>query len=189
VTRALAALFVAAVSAAGADAAQFRDRARTVVEFYAHPKDPAATGLATIAGKLALKEDPKWCSRRLIELLAGEQTGDMFWMFPVTAIAYLDKGQLSDPARAALRNAWKTYMPYRGDTENHWLLYYTCLYLMAQLWPDQPGDTWYTGKTSEENFAEARAWIESWVRLTTRRGQGEYDSTHYLGVYVLPMYI
>src|ERR1700712_5123199 len=29
--------------------------------------------------------------------------------------------------------------------------------------------------------------IESWVRLTTTRGQGEYDSTHYMGVYLLPM--
>src|SRR5437764_9443458 len=78
-------------------------------------------------------------------------------------------------------------MPYRGDTENHWLLYYTCLYLMAQLWPDQGGDQWYTGKSSEENLREAREWIESWVRLTTRRGQGEYDSPHYIGVYTLPI--
>ncbi len=62
----------------------------------------------------------------------------MFWMFPVTAIAYLDQGQLTPNRRAqALHKAWKTYMPYRGDTENHFLLYYTCLYLMSQLWPDQ----------------------------------------------------
>ena len=46
-------------------------------------------------------------------------------MYPVTAIAYLDKGQLSATARKALRKSWKTYAPYRGDTENHWLLYYT----------------------------------------------------------------
>ena len=111
----------------------------------------------------------------------------MFWMFPVTAIAYNDRGQLSASARQALRNAWKTYMPYRGDTENHWLLYYTCLYLAAQMWPDLPGDQWYTGKSSEENLVEAKGWIESWVRLTTTRGQGEYDSPHYMGVYLLPM--
>ena len=35
--------------------------------------------------------------------------------------------------------------------------------------------------------AEAKEWIESWVRLTTTRGQGEYDCTHYMGVYLLPM--
>jgi hypothetical protein len=108
-------------------------------------------------------------------------------MFPVTAIAYLDRGQLSASARDALHRAWKTYMPYRGDTENHFLLYYTSLYLMAQLWPDQSGEMWYSGKTSAENMEEARQWIESWVKLTTSRGQGEYDSPHYMGVYLLPL--
>ena len=34
---------------------------------------------------------------------------------------------------------------------------------------------------------EAEGWIESWVRLTTTRGQGEYDSPHYMGLFFLPM--
>src|SRR5205085_8421701 len=34
---------------------------------------------------------------------------------------------------------------------------------------------------------EAGDWIEKWVRLTTTRGQGEYDSPHYMGVYLIPM--
>jgi hypothetical protein len=78
-------------------------------------------------------------------------------------------------------------MPYRGDTENHWLLYYTSLYLVAQLWPNLDGQHWYTGKSSEENLREASGWIEQWVQLTTTRGQGEYDSPHYMGVFLLPM--
>ena len=171
----------------GAKVPPFRQRARSVAEFYAHPKGPADSGYATIAAKLWLGEDPAWCSRRLQELLAAGPTGDMFWMFPVTAIAYLDRRQLTEEARQALRRAWKSYMPYRGDTENHWLLYYTSLYLMAQMWSGDTGDAWYTGKSSEENLREAREWIESWVRLTTTRGQGEYDCTHYMGVYLLPM--
>jgi hypothetical protein len=111
----------------------------------------------------------------------------MFWMFPMTAVAYLDQGQLTPAARQAMRRSFKTYMPYRGDTENHWLLYYTSLYLMTQLWPDQGGAEWYTGKSSSENFREAEGWINSWVRLTTTRGQGEYDSPHYMGLYFLSM--
>src|SRR5262245_11754854 len=102
-----------------------------MVEFYAHPKT-GDSGYATIAAKLKLHEDPAWCSRRLLELLNAGPVGDMFWMFPVTAVAYLDQGQLTPEARSALRRAWQTYMPYRGDTENHWLLYYTSLYLAAQ---------------------------------------------------------
>ena len=159
--------------------------ARKLVEFQAHPK--ATGGYATIAARLKLHEDPEWCSKRLNEMLAAGPTGDMFWMFPVTAIAYLDQGQLSANARQALRQAWKTYMPYRGDTENHLLLYYTSLYLWPQLWPADPASEWFTGKSSAENMAEARQWIEAWVKLTTTRGQGEYDSPHYMGVYLLPM--
>jgi hypothetical protein len=171
---------------AQAAAPPFAQRVSSVIDSYAHPKTPGPLGYANIAAKLRLREDAAQCSRRLEELLA-DPTGDMFWMFPITAIAYLDQGQLTDSARQALRRSFKTYMPYRGDTENHWLLYYTSLYLMAQMWPNQDGEQWYTGKSSEENLREAAEWIESWVRLTTRRGQGEYDSPHYMGVFLLPM--
>lgn len=182
--RCIAALLAFALCAGAQTYAQRRQAA---IDFQANPKALDTAGYATIAAKLYNKQDSPWCSRRLQELLAAGPQGDMFWMYPVTAIAHLDRGQLSGPARKALRDAWKTYAPYRGDTENHWLLYYTSLYLMTQLYPGQSGETWYTGKSSEENFQEAKRWIESWVRLTTRRGQGEYDSTHYMGVYVLPM--
>jgi len=179
---------LAALGAALAPAAPppFAERVRRVIDAYAFPTG-ADAGYATIAAKLKRRADPAWCSRRLIELLNQGPTGDMFWMFPVTAIAYLDQGQLSPEARQALRRAWRTYMPFRGDTENHWLLYYTSLYLMAQKWPNEPGESWFSGKSSAENFREADAWIRSWVDLTTTRGQGEYDCTHYLGVFLLPM--
>jgi hypothetical protein len=181
------ALFLLLASALMADTSSFQQRTRSVVDWFAHPKVLNNAGYATIAAKLWLREDPNWCSKRLEELLAAGPSGDMFWMYPVTGIAYLDRGQLSVSARRALRQSWKTYMPYRGDTENHWLLYYSSLYLMAQLWPDESGDRWYTGKSSAENLEEARQWIESWVKLTTTRGQGEYDSPHYMGVYLIPM--
>ena len=170
-----------------AGAQTFESRKQDVIGQWAHPKGPGAAGYGTIAAKLWLKEDPAWCSKRLQELLAAGPQGDMFWMYPVTAVAYLDRGQLTVDARKALRDSWRAYAPYRGDTENHWLLYYTSLYLMAQMYPGETGETWFTGKSSEENLKEAQRWIESWVRLTTRRGQGEYDSTHYMGVYLLPM--
>ncbi len=170
-----------------AETPTFDQRKQQVIEFYAHPPNNRDGGYAEIAARLWRHEEAAWCSQRLEKALAAPITGDMFWMFPITAIAYLDQGQLTDSARQALRRAWKTYMPYRGDTENHFLLYYTSLYLMAQLWPNQPGDMWYSGKSSEENLEEARQWIEGWVKLTTTRGQGEYDSPHYMGVYLIPM--
>ena len=148
--------------------------------------EPATLGLADIAAKLALGQDAEACSARLVELMQTP-TGDMFWMFPVTAISYLGRDQLTPAAKAALREAWRTYMPLRGDTENHWAMYYTSMYLMSQLWPDDAGERWFNGKSSRENFAEARDYLLHWMKLTTAIGQGEYDCTHYIGEYSIPM--
>lgn len=161
----------------------FGDRVRRVITAHSILQPG---GFTTIAARLWRRRDAAWCSQTLLRLLE-DPSGDMFWMFPATAVAYLDRGQLSQEARTALRRAWRTYMPYRGDTENHWLLYYSCLYLMSQLYPNQPGETWYTGKSSEENLREARDYLYHWMDLTLDKGQGEYDCTHYIGVYFLPL--
>jgi len=182
-------LALATATLAAENETVFRARIRQVVEWNAaqpKPADPNSGGYQHIAAKLWLRQDAEWCSRRL-EALLKDPAGDMFWMFPMTAIAYLGRDQLSPSAQAALRNSWKTYMPYRGDTENHWLLYYSTLYLMAQLYPNQPGETWFTGKSSSENLREAEGWILQWMDLTLTRGQGEFDCPHYMGVYLLPL--
>ncbi len=175
--------------AAGLDGAtsEFAARAKAIVEYNALAGLNGPLGYSAIAARLKLHRTPEVCSDSLERLLDAGPSGDMFWMFPAIAIAYLDQGQLTPAARGKLRDSWRTYMPYRGDTENHWLMYYTSLYLAAQLWPDEAGDRWYTGKSSRENLEEARGWIEKWVKLTTTRGQGEYDSPHYMGVYLIPM--
>ncbi|MCC6585346.1 MAG: hypothetical protein IT168_01395 [Bryobacterales bacterium] len=178
----VALLGMAVAGWAGTREDSFRSRVNQVIAHNAHGN----TGYQHIAAKLYLKQDAAWASQKLIELLK-DPTGDMFWMFPATAVAFLDKGQLTPEARGALRQAWKTYMPNRGDTENHWLLYYTCLYLMSQMYPNEGGETWYTGKTSAENMQESETWILKWMETTTTIGQGEYDCTHYIGVYLLPL--
>src|SRR5450759_2040122 len=103
---AMLAVMVACAATLTAATGDFENRAKTIVDFQAHPK--GAGGYATIAARLKLHETPEWCSKRLIEMLDAGPTGDMFWMFPVTAIAYLDQGQLSPDARKSLRRAWKT---------------------------------------------------------------------------------
>ena len=152
-----------------------------------NPEDTESGGKRHILAALIKEEHLDWASQRLVEVL-WRPTGDMFWMIPVTSIAYHGRGKLSEEAEAALRNAWKTYMPQRGDTENHWIMYYATLYLMAQYWPDLPGSEWFTGKSSAENLEEARQYIVWWVDLTTTKGQGEYDCIHYMKEYLGPMF-
>lgn len=151
-------------------------------------KDQPANNQVEVASKLALNEDLDWCSQRVVQLMKDPNPfGNMFWMFPNVTVAFLGRDKLSVEARQAIRKKWRTYMPMRGDTENHWAMYYTTLYLMSELYPGEPGSTWYTGKSSAENLAEARDYLVHWMDITTARGQGEYDCTQYLGEYCISM--
>ncbi len=116
-----------------------------------------------------------------------EPRGDMFWMFPVIGAYMHGKDKMSPAARAAVRNAWKTYMPYRGDTENHWAMYYSSLYIAAEEWAGLPGSEWFNGRSSDENLQEAREYLIHWITITTTIGQGEFDSPDYFPEYAIAM--
>ena len=165
-------------------------RANEVLQWYVDsikPGDPATFAAGQIAAKLARHEDAGPVSARVVELMSVPQSQDMFWMFPWTAISYLGRDQLTPEAKAAIRGQWRTYFPMRGDTENHWAMYYTSLYLMTELYPDDPADSWFNGKSSAENRAEARDYLIHWMDLATTIGQGEFNPTHYIGEYAIPM--
>jgi len=148
--------------------------------------DPAKLDLAMIAAKIVLKEDLPGCSQRVINLMSDPGTGP-FWMFPTVCIAYLGRDHLTPEALASIRTAWRTTRQLRGDTENHWAMYYISLYLMAELYPNEPAESWYSGKSSSENLAEARSYLIHWMDLATTVGQGEFNPTHYIGEYVIPL--
>lgn len=148
--------------------------------------DGPTTDLAAVAAKLALRQDPEWCSRSVIAAMKEPGSGP-FWMFPTASIAYLGRDQLSPEARQAIRDAWRTTMQLRGDTENHWAMYYISLYLMAELYPNEPAESWYSGKSSAENLAEAREYLIHWMDLATTVGQGEFNCSHYIAEYAIPL--
>lgn len=143
-------------------------------------------GYIDIAAKLFRGKDLDWCVARLDTLMADPR-GDMFWMYPFIEVTYAGKDILPADTRARMRSLWKTYHPYRGDTENHWAMYYTAMYLVTQMYPNEPGTEWFNGKSSTENFDEAEEYLISWMDLTTTIGQGEFDSPDYYGVYIIPM--
>ncbi|MBS1831556.1 MAG: hypothetical protein JST65_02525 [Acidobacteria bacterium] len=180
-------LIAAAVLAAVAVHAQptYPGRRQVLIRYMADyaGKDPKNWPMSTLAAKLYLHEDLDRVSPRLSELMK-QPSGDMFWMFVTAAVRQLGEGQLTPQALADMRHAWKTYFPYRGDTENHWLLYYASLYIASQ---NEPDAQWFTGKTSQENMREAKDYVKHWANLTLAKGQGEYDCTHYIGVYLLPL--
>ncbi len=138
------------------------------------------------AARYARRKDVRTADSIFAALLK-HPSGDMFWMFPCIGTYLNGKDVMSPETRAAVRNAWKTYAPYRGDTENHWAMYYSSLFLAAEQWPGLPGSEWYNGKSSDENRADAKDYLMHWTRIATTIGQGEFDTPHYFTEYAVSM--
>jgi hypothetical protein len=162
---------------------EFEKRAAFVTSIY----DTAqSVGYYQAAVRYARGKDLATADKMLIELLRDPR-GDMFWMIPAIGTYLHGKDNMSPEARAAMRNAWKTYAPYRGDTENHWCMYHASLFLAAEQWPNLPGSEWYNGKSSEENLRDAKEYLIHWMNISTTIGQGEFDSPDYFPEYAMPM--
>jgi hypothetical protein len=157
----------------------YDQRARYIWAAY----DTAMSGYAAVASRYAHNVDIPRADSIFIAALKKPQ-GDMFWMFPVIGAYLHGKDKMGPAAKEAVRNAWKTYAPYRGDTENHWAMYHASLYLAAEQWPGLPGSEWYNGKSSDENLADARGYLLHWMEITTTIGQGEFDSPDYYPEYM-----
>jgi len=167
----------------------FQSRRDSLIDYFANTvpaTDLSRGGYIEIAAKLYRGKDLDWCVARLDTLMADPR-GDMFWMYPFITATFAGRGKLPPETVAKMRSLWTTYHPYRGDTENHWAMYYTAMYLITQMYPNQPGEAWFNGKSSTENFTEAEEYLISWMDLATTIGQGEYDSPDYFGVYIVPM--
>ena len=140
-----------------------------------------------VAACLQRGERQKAALARFMRLTAGKAEGNMFWMFPMVTVMMAGEHSLDAPARARIAELWRTYWPSRGDTENHWAMYYASLYLAAQSFPGAGPEHWFNGKSSAENMAEARGYLEHWMDVTTAYGQGEYDSPNYFEEYVIAL--
>ena len=169
--------------------AAYEARADSLIDYYADfvpPDDLARGGYFEVAARLYRGEHLDWALARLDTLMQNPR-GDMFWMFPMILVQYAGRDVLPESYQQRLRDLWRTYTPYRGDTENHWAMYYTALYLISELYPNDPPESWFNGRSSQENLREAREYLISWMDLTTSKGQGEYDSPWYMTVYLAPM--
>jgi hypothetical protein len=150
------------------------------------PANTEAGGLLAVAVAYAQGEHLDWARARLA-FHTEKPAGAMFWMYPMVLLMKAGAEHLTADDWALIRQSWVDYFPYRGDTENHWLMYYGSLFLAAETWPDLGPEGWYNGKSSAENRAEAKAWILEWMRITTSYGQGEYDSPNYINPFLNPL--
>jgi len=124
---------------------------------------------------------------KLDSLLFDERIGGSFLSYSaITSYLHL-QNRLPDSIKEKFRELYRLRPIYRGDTENHWAMYYTGLFLAGQTWPHEPGERWFNGKSSEENYQEAKEYLLHWIDLSATIGQGEFDSPTYFITFVAPM--
>ncbi|MBD3386760.1 hypothetical protein GF407_17790 [candidate division KSB1 bacterium] len=162
---------------------QYQTRCDSLIDYYASLQNNT---YFHIAANLYLRKNLETTFAKLDTLLQNPG-GDMFWMYPFVMVSFLGQDLFPPNIRTKMRTLWKTYTPFRGDTENHWAMYYASLYLITQMYPNDPGNTWFNGKTSRENHREAEEYLIHWIELTTSLGQGEFDSPDYYGCFMAPV--
>lgn len=163
---------------------EYKNRCNQVLEYFSrNEKELNHNRGALIAlSKINQKQDIP-TALKIIDRLTEKPTGDMFWFYPMTALYMYSKDKLPPEYKAKIRKAFSFYTPNRGDTENHWIMYYTSLYLISQEFPGETGDTWFNGRSSDENFKDADTYLKEWMKITTTVGQGEFDSPNYADLY------
>ena len=175
----------------------FQHRARYLIDFFADRGAAGYTsriGLYEVAARLARvardgSVDAETVSRCVADLrpVLDDPHGDMFWMLPMALVQVLGEGVLPPEILSEMREQWRTYTPYRGDTENHWLMYHAALRIMAERFSDDAGDRWFNGNSSSENAAETTEYLTHWFDTVARWGLSEFDSPHYLPMYLAPL--
>ena len=164
----------------------YKMRADSVIEYY--KKLPFAIDWFRAMVKLNQNYDIE-TALKIVDSLVYKPVGDMFWFYPAAALYCYGEKNMPAEYKAKMRNAFKTYAPNRGDTENHWVMYHVALYLVSQAFPNEDGSEWYNGKSSTENFEDAKGWLNFWMKTTTTIGQGEFDSPAYIVFYITPLYM
>lgn len=171
-------------------ARRFQERREAVLAASAGTLDPADLtkgDFLAVASALYRGEQREAALARLAKINEPMPTANMFWTYPMAALMMAGERGFDDATRARIAELWKIYWPNRGDTENHWAMYYASLYLAAQAYPGAGPEHWFNSKSSAEIMTEARDYLEHWMWVTTSYGQGEYDSPSYIQEYVIPM--
>jgi len=144
-------------------------------------KKPEVKSIFTAYAKLYFDKDKEKVIKYIDEL-TSKPRWSMFLCHHLIDFYLRFKDELPVLTREKIRNYYVTNYWMRGDTENHWNLYYSGLYLAAEEWPDE--NRWFNGKSSRKIKEESLEWFNRWMETTVTIGQGEYDSPNYTGVHI-----
>lgn len=115
----------------------------------------------------------------------GRPAGGPFHVYPCGALIARWPDRLPAAALEIIRDFMMDGVLERGNTENHWLMFYVGNLLAAERWPD--AKCMWNGLSAEANRAEATRWILGMIERTAVNGHHEYDSPQYHVEHMVPM--
>ncbi|MXW06122.1 MAG: hypothetical protein F4Z81_13810 [Gemmatimonadetes bacterium] len=115
----------------------------------------------------------------------GRPAGGPFHVYPCGALIARWPDRLPEEALGIIRDFMMDGVLERGNTENHWLMFYVGNLLAAERWPD--AKCMWNGLSAEANRAEAMRWILGMIERTAVNGHHEYDSPQYHVEHMVPM--
>ncbi len=113
------------------------------------------------------------------------QTGGPFQILPAMLLMARWEDRLPDEVIGAVHHFLTRGMIERGNTENHWLMYYTGNLLAAERWSDEA--SLWNGRSPASMEAEATRWISGMIDRTALHGHHEYDSPGYHVEHMTPL--
>ena len=162
-------------------------RKTKLLQYYSIP-DSKISNFYQIAARLRLGQEIEKCKADFEKQLE-EPSGDMFYNLPMMGCYLHGYKYWTSEIHEKVEQVWQTYLPYRGDTENHWIMWHAALLLAAQTWPEKTADEWANGRSSEENYLDGEGFLNFWFETVTTIGQGEFDSPAYLQVYLGSLFV
>jgi len=91
--------------------------------------------LFTIAAKLRTGRDLPQAYQMIDSMVHDRAMGGMFYSYTMIGLYLFTRDLLPDSIVQKIRRAYRDRTMYRGDTENHWVMYYTGLYLASCITP------------------------------------------------------
>ena len=119
----------------------------------------------------------------IVERGLNEESGP-FQIFSALMLLVRWEDRLEPAAVDRIRQLMTSDLLMRGNTENHWLMYYVGSLLGAERWADE--ELLWNGLPPEVLRDEASRWILGMIARTAVNGHYEYDSTGYIAEHCAP---
>ena len=157
---------------------QVDDRARQMLEAYYD--SGRYRSLWSFHAALACDADPQ----ELVEIAERHLEPGPFNIIPGIVLLCRWQDRLPAEVSHSIKRMFTDSLQQRGNTENHWLMFYAGNLLAAERWADEV--MFWNGQPPAAMHAEASRWLLGMIARTATIGHYEYDSTGYHTEHFVP---